>query len=248
MQALAKLTRLEAKVLFLRDPVATLVALAVPIGILLVFGLPGFARDPAPELGGQRPIDTVLPSIALAISVGVLAISVLPGYLAIYREKGILRRLSTTPASPALLLGAQVAVNLAMAVAALVLVLAVGAAWLGMAMPASPGWFAVAFLLGTVALFAVGLVIAAVAPTAKAANAIGMLVFFPSLFFAGAWLPKHQMPAWLSRVGDLTPLGAFRESVQDAWVGAAPDPVHLTALAVAAVAAGLAATKLFRWE
>lgn len=36
-----------------------------------------------------------------------------------------------------------------MAVAALVLVLAIGAAWLGMAMPASPGWFVVAFLLGT---------------------------------------------------------------------------------------------------
>jgi hypothetical protein len=78
MQGLSKLTRLEAKILFLRDPVALLVALAVPIGILLMFGLPGFARDPAPELGGQRPIDTVLPSIALAISVGVLAITVLP--------------------------------------------------------------------------------------------------------------------------------------------------------------------------
>jgi ABC-2 type transport system permease protein len=217
MQALAKLTRLEAKVLFLRDPVATLVALGVPIGILLAFGLPGFARDPVPELGGQRPIDTVLPSIALAISVGVLAITVLPGYLAIYREKGILRRFSTTPASPALLLGVQVAVNLTMAVAALVLVLAIGAAWLDMAMPASLGWFVVAFLLGTAALFAVGLLIAAVAPTARAANAIGMLAFFPSLFLAGAWLPKHQMPAWLSRIGDLTPLGAFRESVQDAW-------------------------------
>ena len=79
--------------------------------------------------------------------------------------------------------------------AALVLVLAVGAAWLDMAMPASVGWFAVAFLLGTAALFAVGLVIAAVAPTARAANAIGMLVFFPSLFLAGAWLPKYLMPA-----------------------------------------------------
>ena len=82
MQGLAKLTKLEAKVLFLRDPVVLLVALAVPIGILLVFGLPGFARDPAPEPGGQRPIDTILPSIALAVSVGVLAISALPGYLA----------------------------------------------------------------------------------------------------------------------------------------------------------------------
>ena len=248
MQGLAKLTKIEAKVLFLRDPVVLLVALAVPIGILLVFGLPGFARDPAPELGGQRPIDTVLPSIALAISVGVLAISALPGYLAVYREKGILRRLSTTPASPAMLLLAQVAVNLAMLVVALGLVLGTGAAWLGMAMPASVGWFAVAFVLGAAALFAVGLVIAAVAPTARAANAIGMLVFFPSLFFAGAWLPKHLMPELLSRVGDLTPLGAFREAVQDAWVGATPEPLHLAALAVVAVVAGTVAAKLFRWE
>jgi ABC-2 type transport system permease protein len=248
MQGLAKLTKVEAKVLFLRDPVVTLVALAVPIGILLVFGLPDFAREADPELGGLRPIDTVLPSIALAISVGVLAITALPGYLAVYREKGILRRLSTTPASPAMLLIAQVAVNLAMAVVALALVLGIGAAWLGMAMPASLGWFVVAFVLGAAALFAVGLVIAAVAPTARAANAIGMLAFFPSLFLAGAWLPKHQMPDLLSRVGDVSPLGAFREAVQDAWVGTTPDPVHLVALAVVTVVAGVAAAKLFRWE
>jgi ABC-2 type transport system permease protein len=134
-----------------------------------------------------------------------------------------------------------------MAVAALALVLGTGAAWLGMAMPASPGWLVVAFTLGAAALFAVGLVIAAVAPTARAANAIGMLVF-PSLFLAGAWLPKHLMPDLLSRIGDLTPLGAFRESVQDAWVGTTPEPVHLVALAVVAVVAGVAAAKLFRWE
>jgi ABC-2 type transport system permease protein len=75
-----------------------------------------------------------------------------------------------------------------------------------------------------------------------------MLAFFPSLFFAGVWLPKHLMPDLLSRVGDLTPLGAFRESVQDAWVGTTPEPLHLAALTVVAVAAGVAAAKLFRWE
>jgi len=135
-----------------------------------------------------------------------------------------------------------------MALAALGLTLGIGAAWPGMAMPASVGWFALAFALGTAALFAVGLVIAAVAPTARAANAIGMLAFFPSLFLAGAWLPKHQMPAWLSRIGDLTPLGAFREAVQDAWVGATPSVAHLLAMAVVAVVAGVAAAKPFRWE
>jgi ABC-2 type transport system permease protein len=248
MKALSRLTAVEARVLFLRDPVALLVALAVPIGILLVFGVPGFAREPAPELGGQRPIDTVLPSIALGIAVAVLAISALPGYLATYREKGILRRLSTTPVSPATLLVAQVVVNLAMVLTALVLVLGIGAAFLGMAMPKSLLWFGVAFVLGAAALFAVGLVIAAVAPTARAANAIGLLAFFPSLFLAGAWLPKHEMPELLSRIGDLTPLGAFREAVQDAWVGTTPEPVHLAAMLVVAVVAGAAAAKLFRWE
>jgi hypothetical protein len=78
MRGLAKLTTIEAEVLFLRDPVWLLVAMAVPIRILLVFGLPGFAREPAAELGGQRPIDTVLPSVAMATNVGVLAISALP--------------------------------------------------------------------------------------------------------------------------------------------------------------------------
>jgi ABC-2 type transport system permease protein len=248
MRGLAKLMTIEARVLFLRDPVWLLVAMAVPVGILLVFGLPGFAREPAAELGGRRPIDTVLPSVALAINVGVLAISALPVYLATYREKGILRRLSTTPASPAMLLAAQVAVNLAMALVVLALVLGIGAAWLGMAMPASVGWFAVAFTLGTVALFAVGLVIAAAAPTSRSANAVSMLVFFPSLFFAGVWLPKSQMPALLSRIGDLTPLGAFREAVQDGWVGTTPSALHLAALAAVAVIAGVAAAKLFRWE
>ena len=198
MQGLRQVTKLEAKVLFLRDPVVLQYAY-VPISASRpVFGLPGFGpATPRLELGGQRPIDTVLPSIALAISVGVLAISALPGYLAIYREKGILRRLSTTPASPAMPLIAQVAVNLAMLVAVLVLVLGIGAAWLDMAMPASVGWFVVAFGFRAAALFAVGLLVAAVAPTARAANAIGLLVFFLSLFLAGAWLP--MMPAWLSR-------------------------------------------------
>jgi ABC-2 type transport system permease protein len=231
MRGLASLTRIEAKVLFLRDPVVLLVALAVPIGILLVFGLPGFARDPAPELGGRRPIDTILPSVALAVSVGVLAISALPGYLATYREKGILRRLATTPARPALLLVAQVVVNLAMALVALALTLGIGAAWLGMAMPASVGWFALAFALGTAALFAVGLVIAAVAPSARAANAIGMLAFFPSLAASGRTDPVTvpQTDARLDRL----------EQRLERAIRVAPYGVLAIATVLAAIADGL---------
>jgi ABC-2 type transport system permease protein len=52
----------------------------------------------------------------------------------------------------------------------------------------------------------------------------------------------------LSRIGDFTPLGAARQSIQDAWGGAGPQPQHLVVLAVAAAIAGTAALNLFRWQ
>ena len=149
--------------------------------ILLVFGLPGFAATRA-RAGRLALIDTVLPSIARPWRGVLLAISGparLPGHL---RGKGILRRLSTTLASGDAADRPGV-VNLAMLVAAMVLVLGIGAAWLDMAMPASVGWFVVAFGLGAAALFAVGLLVAR-SRRPQAANAIGLLVFFPSLFLA----------------------------------------------------------------
>ena len=62
--------------------------------------------EPDPALGGQRWIDLFVPSL-LVITLGTLGIQTLPIRLATYREKGVLRRLSTTPAHPVRLLAAQ---------------------------------------------------------------------------------------------------------------------------------------------
>jgi ABC-2 type transport system permease protein len=246
VNALGKLTLVEAK-LIARDLVTVPVTLVLPVALLLAFGLPDFGREPDPAFGG-RPVDTVLPSMAVTIAVAVLAFSVLPTYLATYRERGVLRRLATTPTRPSALLAAQLLVNLAMTLLALGLVLAVGVPVLDMALPRHLPGFLGAYALGLAAMFAVGLLIAAVAASARAATGWGMLAFFPSMFFAGIYLPKEHMPATLSRIGDFTPLGAFRQTVQDAWVGTAPEPALLVFLAVVAVGCGWAAARLFRWE
>jgi ABC-2 type transport system permease protein len=52
----------------------------------------------------------------------------------------------------------------------------------------------------------------------------------------------------LSRIGDFTPLSAFRESLEETWTGGAPEPLAIAVMAVSALAAGLVATRMFRWE
>lgn len=105
-----------------------------------------------------------------------------------------------------------------------------------------------AFLLGVACLFAVGLLIAALAPSAKAAQSIGPALFFPLLFLAGAWPPRDRMPGALAAVADYSPLGATIDTIGAAWAGADPELPQLIALAVTAAVAALGATRFFRWE
>ena len=165
MRVFTKLTTTELRLL-MREPLAAFFALLFPTVLVVILGsIPAF-RVSTPDLGGLRVIDLYVP-IAVALVIAMLGLQGTPAVLATYREKGILRRLATTPVRPLLLLAA----------------------------------------LG---VFAIGLFIAAVAPSGKAGNAIGTLLFFPSMFFAGLWTPRKVMPSVIQRIGDFTPLGAAR--------------------------------------
>lgn len=241
-----ELVKTEAK-LTIREPIGLAFSLLLPLAIVLAFGLAGSASEPDPELGNQIPLDTILPSLALALAFGMTAIFGLPGYMADYRARGILRRLSTTPVHPAKLLAAQVIVQGVIALVSIPLVIALGVA-LGMSLPEQPLVVLAIAVLGGAALFAVGTLVSALAPDAKVGYAYSAAFFFPSLFFAGIWLPKEQMPDWLSTFGDFTPLGAFRESMENAFTGTSQDPLMLLTLAVTALLAGTVAARVFRWE
>ena len=144
-----------------------------------------------------------MPAITLALAVGMLAIFMLPGFMTDYRSKGILRRLSTTPVHPARLLGAQVAVQAAIGVASLPLMLALGAA-LGMDMPQQPRGAAARVRWSAAPRCSRSACsCAALAPDARIGWVFSAVLFFPSVFLAGFWLQKEQMPDWLARAGEL---------------------------------------------
>lgn len=245
MPALRKLTLVEVK-LFLRDPMAAFFALAFPPLLVVILGsVPAF-REPSKDLGGLRVIDLYVP-IVIAFALAMPALSGLPTYLASYRERGILRRLATTPVGAGRMVVAQMAMNLAVVVVIGAAVLAIGAAAFGTHMPRNPAGFAIAFVLAAAAMFGLGMLVAAVASSGRMATAIGMILFYPLNFFAGLWLPREAMPAVLRRISDFTPLGAGVQSLQDSITGAWPRPLHLAVMAAIAVIASLAA-RWFRWE
>ncbi|MRG60310.1 ABC transporter permease [Agromyces sp. CFH 90414] len=232
--ATAKLTTVETKLL-VREP-GSLFTFLIPLFILVVFG------------SSIGPGDTTLLPMTIAIAIGLVALYLMPTALATYREKGILRRLSTTPVRPVSLLTVQLVLQFALAVLSCGLLLAVAGAALGARMPANPLSFALVFTLGTASMFAIGLLIAALAPSGRAANGIGVLLYFPMAFLAGLIQPASQMPAIVVRIGEFTPLGAFRQSLADVWTGGAPDPLLLGVMAAYAILVSLAAARFFRWE
>jgi ABC-2 type transport system permease protein len=168
--------------------------------------------------------------------------------LGTYRERGVLKWLHTTPTRPAYLLGAQLAVYGAGVLASLVLILGVAIGGFGVDAPGNAPMFVVAILLGCAALLSVGLLVAATASSAKAAQGIGMALFFPSMFLGGVYIPRDAFPHVLQVISDFTPLGATIEAVRDSWQGDLPRPLHLGVLAAYAVGASLLAARTFRWE
>jgi ABC-2 type transport system permease protein len=246
MRAFRKLTASEFR-LFLREPMLTFFGLLFPAVLVGILGcIPDF-RAPNPDLGGQRVIDFYVP-ISLALAVAMLGLQTVPQLLATYRERGVLRRLATTPASPIMLLGAQLTMAAGVALVAGVLAVLVGRIAFGVAVPGNPFAYLLAFLLCAAAVFAVGIFVAAVAPSGKAANGIGTGLFFVLMFFAGLWTPREVMPGWLQRIGELTPLGAGQAAMQAASIGHRPELLSVTVLLAYAAIFTAAAARFFRWD
>jgi ABC-2 type transport system permease protein len=214
--------------------------------VLLGFTFPGF-RDPNPDLGGSRLIDLYTPILLVFVLV-MVGIGATAGVLASYRHDGILRRLRTTPIGPLRLLSAQLAAQLLVALAGLALAVVVALTVLEVPGPQHwPGALA-ALLLAATAVFAIGLLIGAVAPSTSAANGIATISWLPLMVLAGLWFPREVMPDTMRVVSDYSPGGAAVAAVQDAWFAGEVRPGSLAVLFVSTLVVGGLAAVVFRWD
>jgi ABC-2 type transport system permease protein len=234
--------------LYLREPWIAGLTLLLPVVLFLALGLPASSQVADPGIGGHRQIDTALPSLSLGLSLTMLGLFSVPTFLATYRETGLLRRLAITPVSPSTVLTAQLVISTVTALIAVVTVLLLGWFVVGMAFPTSASGLVAAIALGTVATFGVGLVIAAVAGTAKAASGMAFAVMVPSFFLGGVYVPRQFLPGWVQTIGDATPLGALRRAIEIAQTGDGRLWLPLVILAAWSVATIGVARWTFRWQ
>jgi ABC-2 type transport system permease protein len=244
--AFGKLLGAEAKYQW-RVPLGLILGIGVPVVMLFIFGLIPSANTPDKSLGGLTVFSVYFPSL-LTLALAVLALINLPTHLADYRQQGILRRLGTTPVPPAWMLAAQVAINLALVIAALVILVVGGTVGFGLGAPQELGGFTLALVLSIAAMFAIGLWVSAIARSSNAAAGIGQLLYWPMIFFAGVLFPRPAMPAVLRDIGDWTPSGAAVHALQDSMLGTFPSAQLLLVLAGWAVVFGFLAVRFFRWE
>lgn len=250
-RAFARLVGLQARMAW-REPLMPLLCLAVPIFNLVVIGI-AFNSDPAggADFTGDARFTTAayLMPVYIGMAVTMIASFCLPQPFVRDRESHWLRRISTTPAPPSWLLAALTVVYVVLALLAVATFTLGCVVFLDLAAPAHLGGYALAALLLITALFALGLLITAVAPTEGVAVGLGWALFMPLLFLGGGLgISRENMGSVLGTISDYTPLMAAGQAMRDAILGTFPAASPLLVLVGWTVICGAAAIRLFRWE
>jgi ABC-2 type transport system permease protein len=214
VKMLKMLTLTEARLL-LREPLAFFWGVAFPMVLLAVMGIS------ASKIDGVSLVAIYVPIVIAFISVA-FGVQGIPVQIAGYRQGRILRRLATTPAGPARVIGAQLIVSLGVIFTATIGVLLVGRLGFGVPLPRQPWGFALVVVLSAAAMVAIGLLIGALAPTPRSAGAAATVLF--------------------------TPLGAATQALGDSMHGGWPHPAAFAVLGLCTVVCAGLAARFFRWE
>lgn len=245
MKSLLKLTSMELK-LQLREPVALFFTLAFPVMLMVLFGFI-FGNEAEEVLGGYGQVDLHVPGY-IGMLVGTIGMLSIPTTLANYRDQGILRRLRATPLGSAPVLWSQVAAQVVMTGAGIILLFITGLAIFDLRIPNGNLAIVPAALLSAFSFFAVGFVLAGVMPSARTAQAVGMAIFYPMLFLSGAAMPRYIMPDVVQQIAGLLPLTHVVILIEDLWLKGTWNPTSAAVVAVVLILGLVISRFTFRWE
>jgi ABC-2 type transport system permease protein len=249
LRGLWQLTWIEIKI-FLREPLGAIGTIVVPV---LVFVLLGRAtagkRAPSnPALSGLLSAGGVPTLVSILITIS--AVLSLVAIISIYREGGILKRLRATPLRPWTILTAHVLVKLMLTALTMALMVLAGRRYFAIGPQVPLVSFTIALLISTLSILSIGFIVASVVPTARFAQPIGAVIFYPMIGLSGLFVPIDSLPPALRTVARVLPLSHSASLLQGIWTGD-PWSAHLgdvAALAAVFVVCIAVSSRVFRWE
>jgi ABC-2 type transport system permease protein len=125
----------------------------------------------------------------------------------------------------------------------------IGLAYSGfdLATPESVVGVAAGFAVGVVAFAAIGVLLGSFMPTARAAQGLGLVLFFGTFFLVGGGPPPGVLPDTLNDIAGWTPTGLLVDAIRTPWTDGGLDTTAMVTLAVIAAAGfALAARRLAR--
>jgi len=227
--------------LFARDPLTLTFVFVFPILTMLIIG--GSFGTESRHGFPVNPSHWYVASY-FTVVIGATGLIMLPVHIASYRERGVLRRFAAAGFPRWCFAAAQLAIGLLAIGVAGSLLLAVAAPVYGIPTVADPLRVAAGVGVGATAFVAIGVLLGTLLPSARSAQAIGLLLFFPSFLLGVGGPPPTVMSEPMRKLTEVLPLALANRAIREPWLdlGDATGALLGTAV-IAMVATALAARR-----
>ena len=206
-----KLIRTEWR-LFLREPLAMTFVVAFPVITVLVLGGVFDRHDPA--FGGAIPSDYYVAAY-FGVVIAAVGLVMIPVHVASYRERGVLRRFDAAGAPRWAFPVSQFATGLVFVVIGGVAVWITGLVSYGVPALHDPARVLAGAVSGALAFISIGVLLGVLLPNARAAQGVGMLLFFPMFLLAGGGPPPGAMSGPMADISSWIPLTHVIRAIQE---------------------------------
>jgi len=155
---------------------------------------------------------------------GIIAMSVMTSSLsgavhmnAELRQKGVIRKLATTPITRTDWILSNILYQLILAVISTMAILVVSYAVFSVRLQIN-AWLFVFIVLEVFAFGGIGMILTRVANEAESATAAANFIMFPMMFLSGTFFPHEMMPGFLQTIARILPLYYVNEGLRASMV------------------------------
>jgi ABC-2 type transport system permease protein len=235
---------------FWRTPIAAFFTIVFPLSFLVILSSL-YGNAVIDEETGLRLAQFTTPVFAVF---GVCMACYVSLALAVSyaRGSGVLKRLRGTPLPPAVYIAGRIGSAMWVSMIATVVMVGVGIAFYGVQIIwANVPALVLTFAVGMASFSALGLAVAAIAPTPSAAQAFSNASLILLSFISGIF-GFAELPEWMDRIANFFPLKHFVDPVAagfNPYIDAStPSWSDLAVMAVWGIVGGLLAWRRFQWE